>query len=486
MHRSNEIKLGNLKLGGDNPVRIQSMTNTKTSNIKSTIDQIIDLVNGGCEIVRVTTQNIPDSKCIKEIKDELEKRNLMVPIVADVHFNPKVAEIAALYADKVRINPGNYYSSEVNETNLEAISRNLLPLINICKQHDTIIRIGVNHGSLSDRILQEYGDTPLGMVESLMEFVEVFSIHDFHNIVLSVKTSSVPIMIESNLLLVDRLKSKGVFYPIHLGVTEAGGDDEGRIKSALGIGYLLSKGIGDTIRVSLAESPIMELPIARYLACNYGISKSNNFIEKQCIEKIRIPVNEINGPIIISNKTSKYSDYTYESLKSEKIIDSKIIDIVKLDYSDLDYNTLMVRTSADLSSILYNKYIDGVSLSNTLTNDDQNAKILQVILQAMGKRIFNSEYIACPTCGRTNIELVNLLRKVKHHTDSLVGLKIAVMGCIVNGPGEMLGADYGLVGSSKGYLNLYKKGKIVSKRIPQDEAVKALTDLIKLSGDWND
>ena len=172
MHRSNEIKLGNLKLGGDNPVRIQSMTNTKTSNIKSTIDQIIDLVNGGCEIVRVTTQNIPDSKCIKEIKDELEKRNLMVPIVADVHFNPKVAEIAALYADKVRINPGNYYSSEVNETNLEAISRNLLPLINICKQHDTIIRIGVNHGSLSDRILQEYGDTPLGMVESLMEFVE--------------------------------------------------------------------------------------------------------------------------------------------------------------------------------------------------------------------------------------------------------------------------------------------------------------------------
>ncbi|MAZ93680.1 MAG: 4-hydroxy-3-methylbut-2-en-1-yl diphosphate synthase [Lentimicrobiaceae bacterium] len=473
-------------MGGDYPVRIQSMTNTKTSDINSTVDQIVELVKSGCEIVRVTTQNISDAKCLKDIRHELEKLNILVPIVADVHFNPKVAEVAALYADKVRINPGNYYSSKVNETNLDGISRNLLPLINICKKNNTIIRIGVNHGSLSDRVLQEYGDTPLGMVQSLMEFVEVCSIHDFHNIVLSVKTSSVPIMIESNLLLVDRLRAKGVFYPLHLGVTEAGGDDEGRIKSALGIGYLLSKGIGDTIRVSLAESPIMELPTARYLASNYGISTGNNFIEKQHIEKIAIPANEINGPIIVSNKTSKHSDYSYESLKSKKIPELKIMEIVKLEYNNMDYNTLMVRTSADLSSMLYNNNIDGVSLSNTLTNDGQNSKILQVILQAMGKRIFNSEYIACPTCGRTNVDLVKLLRKIKQHTDSLVGLKIAVMGCIVNGPGEMLGADYGIVGSSKGHINLYKKGKIVEKRIPENEAVKALTTLIKLSGDWKD
>jgi (E)-4-hydroxy-3-methylbut-2-enyl-diphosphate synthase len=356
------VNIGNLPMGGDYPVRVQSMTNTDTRNTKATVAQAIRMIEAGCEYVRIAVPGIKEAENLKEIKKELHNRGFKTPLIADVHFNPKIAEVAAGIVEKVRINPGNYVTSDT--------SHRLSPLIKICHDHGTAIRIGVNHGSLSERIMNQYGDTPEGMVQSALEFAQVCESLYFHNLVFSMKASSTRVMIAATRLLVGRMKEAGMNYPLHLGVTEAGAGEDGRIKSAIGIGSLLADGIGDTIRVSLTEDPEFEIPVA--------------------------------------------------------------------------YN----------------------------------------ILQAAGVRITKTEFIACPSCGRTRFNIQYALEKIQSRTSHLTGLKIAVMGCIVNGPGEMADAHYGYVGAGKGKIHLYKGQQLIRKNIDESLAVEALIDLIQDSGDW--
>jgi (E)-4-hydroxy-3-methylbut-2-enyl-diphosphate synthase len=479
LYKSGKIIIGNLEMGGDAPVRVQSMTNTNTLDTEKSISQIIKLVDAGCDLVRLTTQNIAEAENIKTIKSELVKKGIDIPIIADVHFNPKIAEVAAKYADKVRINPGNYYSNPDALTNYDAINKNLVPLLEICKANNTAIRIGVNHGSLSKRILEQYGDTPLGMVESLMEFVEICNDNEFHNLVISVKTSDVRFMIEANELLVKRLEDNNHSYPIHLGVTEAGGDDEGRIKSAAGIGYLLCKGIGDTVRVSLSEDPVNEVPVAKYLVDSYSI---NNNLTKPEEIFINVPSELVKTPLLVSDKPSSHSDLCLEDVFEE----GEKIKLAIFEYPPVNYYMIMLNAAVDITHYILNNRVEALTLFNGRVSADNNMLILKEVLQALGLRIFRTEYIACPTCGRTNIDLLRIFQKTKFVTSHLKGLKIAVMGCIVNGPGEMRGADYGIVGVGKGYVNLYKKGEIIERKIDQYEATEALVKLMKESGDWKD
>ncbi|MEI7498979.1 MAG: (E)-4-hydroxy-3-methylbut-2-enyl-diphosphate synthase [Bacteroidota bacterium] len=373
--KTNVVHVGNVPLGGDYPVRVQSMTSTNSLDTKATVEQAIRMIDAGCEYVRIAAPGIKETENLKEIKKELHNRGFKTPLIADVHFNPKIAEIAAGIVEKVRINPGNYLTNDTSpkaDYALEQIADRLTPLIKICKDHGTAIRIGVNHGSLSERIMNQYGDTPMGMVQSALEFARICESLSFHNLVLSMKASNTKVMIASNRLLVVLMKERGMNYPIHLGVTEAGAGEDGRIKSAIGIGSLLADGIGDTIRVSLTEDPEFEIPVA--------------------------------------------------------------------------FN----------------------------------------ILQAACARITKTDFIACPSCGRTQFDIQSALEKIQTKTSHLPGLKIAVMGCIVNGPGEMADAHYGYVGAGKGKIHLYKKQHLVQKNIDESQAVDALIDLIKDSGDWVD
>ncbi|MEI7897957.1 MAG: (E)-4-hydroxy-3-methylbut-2-enyl-diphosphate synthase [bacterium] len=377
--RTRVVNVGNLPMGGDYPVRVQSMTNTDSLDTKATVAQSILMIEAGCEYVRITVPGMKEAENLRNIRSDLRRQGYTTPIIADVHFKPLVAEIAATIAEKVRINPGNYIPSSVTrraspETDpgniLEQIADRLSPLLKICKSHGTAIRIGVNHGSLSDRIMDLYGDTPLGMVESALEFARVCESLSFHDLVFSMKASNVRMMIAANRLLAERMKQSGMNYPIHLGVTEAGAGEDGRIKSAIGIGSLLADGIGDTIRVSLTEDPEFEIPVA------------------------------------------------YK------------------------------------------------------------------ILQTTGVRITKTEFIACPSCGRTQYDIQAALREIQAKTSHLKGLKIAVMGCVVNGPGEMADAHYGCVGAGIGKINLYKGDVPVKKNIDESLAAEALVELIKESGDW--
>ena len=369
------VNIGNLPMGADYPVRVQSMTSTDTLDTRATVAQAIRMIEAGCEYVRVTIPGMKEAENLKEIRDALRRQGYATPLIADVHFTPKIAEIAATIVEKVRINPGNYLPLDPSRPTsyvLEQISDRLSPLLKICKEHGTAIRIGVNHGSLSERIMDLHGDTPLGMVESALEFARVCEGLSFHNLVFSMKASNTRVMIAANRLLAERMKQEGMNYPLHLGVTEAGAGEDGRIKSAIGIGSLLADGIGDTIRVSLTEEPEFEIPVA--------------------------------------------------------------------------YN----------------------------------------ILQAAGVRITKTEFISCPSCGRTQFNIQSALEKVQAGTSHLKGLKIAVMGCIVNGPGEMADAHYGYVGAGKGKIHLYKGQSVVEKNISEGLAVEALISLIKASGDWFD
>ena len=376
------VLIGELSMGGDYPVRVQSMTNTDTLNTKATVEQAIRMIVAGCEYVRIAVPGLKETENLRNIKSELKKRGYKTPLIADVHFSPKLAEIAATIVEKVRINPGNYVDkksgsasdfSEIQyQEEQEKISRSIAPLVKICKTHGTVIRIGANHGSLSERIINRYGNTAEGMVESALEFTKILEALSFKNAVIAMKASNVRIMISANQLLVKRMKKEGMDYPIHLGVTEAGAGEDGRIKSAIGIGSLLAEGIGDTIRVSITEDPEYEIPVA---------------------------------------------------------------------YS---------------------------------------------ILQATGVRIFKTEFISCPSCARTLFNIQEALQTIKQRTGHLKGLKIAVMGCIVNGPGEMADAHYGYVGAGKGKVMLYKGHNLVKKNIDEGSAVDELISLIKENGDWRD
>ncbi len=471
------VNIGNIAIGSDNPVIVQSMTNTDTSDTNATVKQIIKLVNSGCQMVRVSTRNIREAENLKNIQSQLSSEGITIPLIADIHFNPKVGEIAAQYCEKVRINPGNYISEKWNnelprDKVITHICEKLTPLVNICKQNNTAIRIGVNHGSLSNRILQKYGNTVTGMVESLLEFIEAFRKLDFHNLVVALKASDVKIMIEANLLLKKALDNNGYNYPFHLGVTEAGNGIEGRIKSAAGIGYLLSHGIGDTIRVSLTENPFNEIPVALKIVNLYG---SRNLQAVQSPEKISInadAIKNINIPVITETK-SKYTDFDINNISSHK----GETDISVFNYRGVRDDDLPIRMAVDIISYYYSHTIRGLYIKS---EESEKASLCAlIILQITRLRTSFTEFVACPTCARTTINVENIHNKLKEKAGRMKNLKIGVMGCIVNGPGEMHDADYGIVGKSLGKADLYRKGKVIQKNVNEEDAVETLLRYIR-------
>jgi len=446
------VKIANIEIGGQNPIVAQSMTNTNTLDTQASVNQIIELVNAGSKIVRLTCRSIKEAENLKNIKELLIKNGIRIPLVADTHFSPAVAEAAAVYADKVRINPGNYidkrrqkskFTEEEHKEELIKIRGKLGRLIEICEENSTAVRIGVNHGSLSERMLFRYGNTARGMYESAMEFIKIFRELNFHNLVISLKASYVPTMMEANKLLHDEMHKKGFYYPIHLGVTEAGDGEEARVKSAAGIGSLLAEGIGDTIRVSLTENPIEEIPFADKLIEIYG--------KRQTLPMPYYELNRTSKPQIILK---------YNSHDEEELLINSSVDFTRLNESGL-YKKLKI-----------------------ITNGEPKNELSDIILQALGIKYSKAEFIACPSCGRTLFNIIDELKKVKQKTSHLKGLKIAVMGCIVNGIGEMADADYGYVGAGAGKVNLYKQKQIISKNINESLAVDELIKIIKENGDW--
>lgn len=490
---SNEIQIGNLRLGGRQPVRIQSMTNTKTMDTEATVSQVIRLVEAGSELVRITAANIRQAENLVKIKDSLRRKGIDVPLIADIHFQPEAAELAAQIVEKVRINPGNYsgshhknksFTEQEYQDELTFAAEKLRPLLEICKKYGTAVRIGINHGSLSDRILFRYGNTSEGMAASAMEFTEICHTAGFEKLVISLKSSHVPTMIAANKLLINHFQQADYHYPIHLGVTEAGNGDAARIKSAAGIGSLLAEGIGDTIRVSLTESPEKEIPVAKKLASFYGwgnrapAEPDINFYTSKKLEKEMVP-------LVITNKKVDGSDNIASELNLKKTahLDSGYNQIIKLSYKNISHEDLMIRAAADFSRIASGKEAGGIWLENARSSTPEQLSELSLhILQALGMRYSKTEFIACPSCGRTNFDIESVLEKVKARLGEKKRLKIAVMGCIVNGPGEMADADYGLVGAGQGKVTLYKGHKPVESNLLLDEAVNALAFLIEYNG----
>ena len=511
-----EVQIGHLTIGGGNPILVQSMTNTNTLDTDATVEQTIRLVNAGCDIVRITSPGIKEAENLKEIKRALRKHGYHVPIVADIHFNPKPADIAAQYVEKVRVNPGNYVDrnrgkvdwsdTEINEAR-ERIAERLVPLLKICKENGTAIRIGTNHGSLSERILSMFGNTSTGMVESAMEFVRVCNDFGFKDLVLSMKASNVKDMTQANLLLVERMIAEGFYYPIHLGVTEAGNGDEARIKSAAGIGGLMARGIGDTIRISLAEAPVEEAPVGRNLVYFYGRKPG---IVENVFSRTDFVIPEINDSLaettgiknaVVSGTPSQNADlfstgegkltdkqaniYPITSQTALKEIQSDKL-IFRRDYSGIDAHDLLLKASVDYSLLFENQKTGGMWIENgSKSTPEQLSELSLKILQGLGLRYSKAEFVACPSCGRTKFNLFDSFNKVKEKTAHLKGLQIAVMGCIVNGPGEMGDADYGYVGAGPGKVTLYKNGKAVIKNEDENTAVTTLINLIKEGGDWH-
>ncbi len=451
IYKSSEIQIGTLALGGDNPVRIQSMTNTDTMDTRATVDQTMALADAGCEMVRITAPDVRAAENLYNIKNELVRRGYTLPLVADIHFTPRAAEVAATIVEKVRINPGNYVDRNTGKTSftdqeyadeLSRIQERMAALVEICKRYGTAMRIGVNHGSLSERIMSRFGDTPFGMATSAVEFAQICRNLDFHKLVFSMKASNVKVMVYSTRLLVQKMLQNGMSYPVHLGVTEAGDAEQGRIKSAAGIGTLLLDGIGDTLRVSLTESPVAEIPVA-----------------KDIVE--RLPRKSVDEDAIMALKTS-FEPCGYNRKMAPHYANDK-------EYS--------IFGAAELGRML----IDG-----QIAEIDDNSAIAQDIMQSVGAKIFKAEYISCPSCGRTQYDIQQALQEIKRHTAHLKGIKIGVMGCIVNGPGEMADAHYGYVGSGKGKITLYKGREVVCRNIDQRDAVERLVQLIKDNGDWID
>lgn len=531
-YTSGIVNIGDLPLGGQNPIRVQSMTNTDTNNIEATIAQTIRLVNAGCEMVRITAQGITEANNLALIKKGLRSKGIKVPLIADIHFNPRAAEIAAGIVEKVRINPGNYsdkreshkaITQKAYDEELERIAERLHPLITICKQNGTAIRIGTNHGSLSARIMDRYGDTPEGMVESALEFGRMCLHEGFHNVVFSMKSSNVRVMVQSTRLLAHKMQTEGMDFPIHLGVTEAGDGEDGIIKSAAGIGTLLEEGIGDTIRVSLTGTPEIEIPVALAITERYNVlrklPKSESTGEypnsKMRMRHKTIAVSGIGGnyPVgVITEKegTKCLVDEHFSVVGS--IPDQNLHQLTVTEGNSVEMKKLLneIKPGSDKPVILKNKYdtnnllrfqVDSAIDFGSLLIDGTGDAIWPVapnilsetvnhtafaILQATRARITRTEFISCPSCGRTLFDIETTLQQVKAATQHLKGMKIAVMGCIVNGPGEMADADYGYVGAGPGKVSLYKGKDVAFKNISQKEAIPRLIDLIKQSGDWKE
>lgn len=620
--KTREVMIGSVGVGGNNPIRVQSMTTTDTMDTEATVAQSIRMIEAGCEIVRITAPSKKEAENLQNIKDELRKRGYETPLVADIHFTPNAAEIAARIVEKVRVNPGNYadkkkfehieYNDETYQAELDRIRERFTPLVMICKEHGTAMRIGTNHGSLSDRILSRYGDTPLGMVESAMEFLHICRDHDYHEIVLSMKASNTQVMVEAYRLLVNRMIQKGMNYPLHLGVTEAGEGEDGRIKSAVGIGTLLEDGLGDTIRVSLTEEPEYEIPVAFALAKRYDhrskhepipdlnsypinpfahqrrathevvnigdhnvprvvhdysqndeISAVNlhavgynysvpldkwNLTDQACdfifIGEKKLGF-EIPGTLGVIQHASVWNDderhyplfesisYVVAQKKSAKLnfvhcdldgLDIPLMAALKHDptavlvlttnnehgmaeqraafvrmmeeglntpviiqreYKNLDENDVQLFASTDMGALLIDGLGDGIWLKTVNCGSRKMINSLDFgVLQATRTRISKTEYISCPSCGRTLFDLQETTAKIRARTSHLKGVKIGIMGCIVNGPGEMADADYGYVGTGQGKITLYKEKEVVKRNIPEADALNELIALIEEHGDW--
>jgi len=479
MYRSNQINIGSLTLGGDAPIRLQSMTNTDTLDVEASVAQVIRIIEAGGDMVRLTTQGEKEAEALAIIKKEVWKAGFDTPLIADVHFNPKVAEFAAGIVAKVRINPGNYadrrasfksvvLSDKEYAEELERIHTRLLPLINKCLANGTTIRIGVNHGSLSDRIMTRYGNTPKGMAVSAMEFIRIMAAENFHKLVLSMKSSNSLIMIEATKMLVEMMQDEGYAYPLHLGVTEAGEGEDGRIRSALGIGALLRQGIGDTIRVSLSEPPENEIPVARKI-----VTYSSPFQPKpersEGMSSTTVG-SQRGGP---DTSGSGQGD-----VRKEAKADAE--DTLFLKYNIKDPEELTIKASVDSSVELIERKATDLVIDNGINLPAEKIQsIKDGILQAARIKITRNDYISCPTCGRTKFDLAAAVDKVKKATSHLKGLKIAIMGCIVNGPGEMADADFGYIGGANGRVHIYKGKDAVFKNVPEDEAIDKLLQLIQ-------
>ncbi|PJA99964.1 MAG: 4-hydroxy-3-methylbut-2-en-1-yl diphosphate synthase [Ignavibacteriales bacterium CG_4_9_14_3_um_filter_30_11] len=625
-YKTKEVNIGDLPLGGNNPIRIQSMTTTDTMNTLATVEQSIRMIEAGCEYVRITAPSKNEAENLKNIKDELKKRGYNTPLIADIHFTPNAAIIAAKIVEKVRINPGNFVDKKKFQTieytdseylkEIDTLRLKFTPLVKVCKEYGTAMRIGTNHGSLSDRIMSRFGDTPEGMVESALEFVRICEDLNYSNIVLSMKSSNPQIMVYAYRLLVKKLEEEGMNYPLHLGVTEAGGGEDGRVKSALGIGTLLEDGLGDTIRVSLTEDPEFEIPVAQILANRYNDRSNHSKIESVLINNFDFfnyskretysveNIGNGNVPIVFAdyskikitdkedlkqigyvyNKltdkwilTDNASDFIYLNdeiknlelpLSLKKVYDFKVwsklkdfsksfpllnadeylehninssikfinvsddqlneslvkrlqIDtsavlvlntdnlngmaeqrstffkllnnniktpvIIKRSYKNISFDEIRLYSSTDFGSLLIDGFGDGIWLENNnyKKNSLQDINLLQFnILQAARARITKTEYIACPSCGRTLFDLQKTTEMIRKRTLHLKGVKIAIMGCIVNGPGEMADADYGYVGSGIDKITLYRGKDIVKKNIKSAIAVDELIDLIKEDDIW--
>ena len=521
------VNIGGILLGGENPIRLQTMTNTNTLDTNTTVEQISRIWNAGSDYVRLTVQGIKEAENLPNIITELKKRNILIPLIADVHFNPKVAEIAAKIVSKVRINPGNYIDVSKSAKQIdftenefllekEKIHEKLLPLLKICAENKTVIRIGINHGSLSWRMISRYGNTPEGMVASAMEFIDICNAENFHNIVLSMKASNPLTMIHANRLLVQKMTETNMNYPLHIGVTEAGLGEDGRIKSAIGIGLLLSEGIGDTIRVSLTEAPEKEIPVAKAIfnevnknitVNNYTQKTSRNYNPFSYNKRKTTAVNQVGGenvPILI------YTDFANESvvfpdinnlqnfdinklhiIENENLyfirnyisdLDLKNDDkpiILKFDINNLSEEETLFKLSIIAGGLFADGRIDGIWITGT--TKDNSEKIISIaysIFQASRARITKTEYLSCPSCGRTLFDIEKAVNDVMIATKQFKGLKIAVMGCVVTGPGEMADSDYGYVGAGKGKVNIYKGKEQILQNIPEVNAVSELVRII--------
>ena len=567
--RTREVRVGNAGIGGENPVRVQSMITCDTMDTAASVRESLALAEAGCEIVRITAPTVKDARNLQAIRDGLRSRGCDVPLVADIHFKPEAAMEAARWVEKVRVNPGNYadskkfavreYTDEQYAAELARIREKFAPLVELCKQRGIAMRIGTNHGSLSDRIMNRYGDTPLGMVESALEFARIARDLGFHDFVFSMKASNPKVMIEAYRLLVSRLEAEGPDwnYPIHLGVTEAGDGEDGRIKSAVGIGALLADGIGDTIRVSLTEDSVHEIPVARELAslfagnCEGWTDLQTSPFDPFAFNRRASSRIMVNGIVVggdevprvavtrghydaVAHKLSALGDFqpelVFEDLPLAELdprdsaaaallnarrdaclvtvkdgTDLPVIAAFRLLAAAVDprhpillkdtfdpradpqppFVRTLLAASARIGSLLCDGIGDAVLL-RTEHAPGQTLRLAYNILQAVGARIFKTDYVACPSCGRTLFNLQETTARIKAATSHLKGVKIAIMGCIVNGPGEMADADFGYVGGAPGKVNLYVGKKPVKFNIPESEAVARLVDLIKEHGRWQD